>query len=526
MAFFLIEVVSWLTPWLIPINGISSLLFAALLIFWAFYASLRIMQKNVRIILWTGAFVTSFLFVLRYLRWNVFADNEIVSRFLWYLMYVPFLMVPLLSFMAALCAGKRHQKRPLRHFSWLFFVCILLIAMVLTNDLTGAIFTIVYDKGKMHYHYNPLYFVLIVWEFSFTIATFAVLMYYCKLSMCRRKWYIPLAIFFVGLAALVAYMINGGSFYFRGINLYNVQEVWAYLFVALWEAFIHIGFLPSNSGYAELFEASHLGAAIQDESGKVVYSSTSYDKETENGYENASLVRRSQPIRGGSVTWLEDHLNILAANDELSKLADETIAENELIEEENRIAAEKTAYEERNRLYDTIASSLHSSLSVLKMLLSSDGGSYKEKEKLIAAQVLGVYVKRRANLTLLADREREISSTELFLSIKESFEYMELSGTACEIREENPGLVKAEYLLLAFDYYEGVVEASSEPMCACSVVVTGNPFSLVIETELRPYVTVPDELEDRIRSAGLTIRYKEEDETVRLEVSDCHFERM
>jgi hypothetical protein len=203
----------------------------------------------------------------------------------------------------------------------------------------------------------------------------------------------------------------------------------------------------------------------------------------------------------------------MALNDEIAKIVDETVAENELIEQENAIAAEKTAYEERNRLYDAIADSLKPEITKLRKLLSEDNHYLSERESLIAATVIGAYIKRRANLAILSDKESRIMSTELVLSIRETMEYLELSGTACEVREENPSLVKPEYVLRSYEFFEAVLEASDEPMSACSVTVSGIPFSITIMTDYRPYVSVSEEVDRRMEEAGLNFTLRVVDDT-------------
>lgn len=365
--------------------------------------------------------------------------------------------------------------------------------------------------GEDHYHYSPLYYFFVVWEVVLTLIAFATLMKRCSLSMCKKKWYVPAILFFIGFTVDMIYIIIGGSPEINGTVLYTIQEVWAFLFVGMWEGCIYIGLLPTNSGYSSLFAASHTGAAILDKQGEVVYSSSDYFAADVVG--DDEKVLHAHDIRGGSVVWTEDHSKVIAANRELENLTHEMLEENELIEEENKVAEKMAIYEERNRLYDAMAHSLKPEFEGLKSLLLKETGEKDERENLTTAAVLGAYIKRRANLTLLADRQKTLNSRELTLSIRESFEYLTLTGCACEINEVSSTDISADYVQLTFDFYEAILEDSVSPLTACFVRIEAEPcYKVTIETDERE--GLKEALwQEKMLKAGLQLHCKIEDDT-------------
>ena len=72
--------------------------------------------------------------------------------------------------------------------------------------------------------------------------------------------------------------------------------------------------------------------------------------------------------------------------------------------------------------------------------------------------ILNCYVKRRSNLALLKDRRPSFSSEELYLSLKESSEYIKLYGGVSEIYADRQIDLPADVILLCFDLWQGVIE--------------------------------------------------------------------
>ncbi len=162
LAFLVIFILNILCPRVIPISYVATVGYAGLLLVWGISVSFRIMVRNLRFYLLTGAILTTSLFVMRWFRWN--SDSALASRYLWYLMYVPFLFVPLLSFFAALSTVHRDKERPVGRFIVLLPIGVILLLLVLTNDLTGIIFTVRQVGDKISHDYKPMYYILVAWE--------------------------------------------------------------------------------------------------------------------------------------------------------------------------------------------------------------------------------------------------------------------------------------------------------------------------------------------------------------------------
>ena len=177
------------------------------------------------------------------------------KKWLWYLFYVPFIALPTLSLSAASWSGKSENYRIPMIIKIGWGIAGLLMAGILTNDLhhTALIFTFRAD-GSLQADYNWLYYVIFIWDFSITLSSYILLIIRCRLSQCRKNWYIPVIPSSVAFVLIILYYTVGGAPTVFGIKLYNIQEVYLLLFIGLWEECISIGLISSNTGYSRLFE--------------------------------------------------------------------------------------------------------------------------------------------------------------------------------------------------------------------------------------------------------------------------------
>lgn len=399
-------------------TGLSSVMYCFFVIAWGASVFLRIIHKRIRRDVIAISFFLFGLFIIRICRYFLFVHSLTIDRYLWYLYYIPYIAMPMLTLDAAFCVGKSERTKMPAAVKVLWTAAILLMLGVLTNDIHHFLLRF----GDMNDYsgtvsYNWLYILVVTWVFAATAGAFVMLMKRCRLSQSRKYWYIPVIISLVGAALIVVYYAIGGSPQISSIKLYQIQEVYVLLFVGLWECCIKIGLVPSNTGYSELFEHSHINAVLQNADGETVYRSKGYTDTADND----DFLIRKQKIKGGWVIWSEDISALNRINSEIEEATERIEEENDLIMEENRLTAEKVRYETQNRLYDNIAKHTHSQLVEIDEALN-DIDEFDLRMKFCL--LLGTYVKRCSNLMLIADNSKYIATDELALSIKESFEYM------------------------------------------------------------------------------------------------------
>ena len=448
-------VVSLISQPLTYLADASSIPYMGIILAWALTARRRIVQTNIRRLLILASSLMAFLFLLRQCRYSYFEHSPMIVRYLWYSYYIPLTAVPLSAYLTALCVGKPGADRPLRRAKYLWVFEALLCVAILTNDLHQWAFHII-DRTSGIYTYGWLYYAVVAWSVLFTLAAFMELLKRSRVSAVRSLWYIPVIPSVLAAALLIVYFAVGGSPMVHGFKLYNFQEIFCFLYVVLFEACIQIGLIPSNSGYDELFLFSHINAAIGDSAGEMVYQSRNYTPDVE----DENIRSRSKAISGGEIVWIEDMTAIKRLNDDLQEAVETIAAENTLLEKENEGKQRTARIETRSRLYDEIALSVRPQLERLDALLeNAERGGKIDREKLALASVLGAYIKRHSNLVLNADLSSAMSSNDLYFAIKETAEYLELTGLRCALRAQGEKNLSSALVILTYECFEAVIEA-------------------------------------------------------------------
>ena len=483
----------------------TELFISGLLCFtWGQYIRGQIIHPRIRRNLLGISYALTALFVARMCKYMFFAYSGTAVRYFWYLYYIPFCIVPLMTYQTALCIGTEEHEHLPKHVHILRVCALLLSIFFMLNDKHRALLIIEPDGS---YRHGWCYVLLVIWSLVLGYGTFAVMLYRCRLSKCRAKWYIPVLLSGIGALLLAWYVISGGTPSFHGVRLFNVQSAFSLIFIGCWHGCSIIGLLQTNTGYRELFRLSHINAELKDSTGAVRYASeASFDRAS-----NAYLLVRGKPILGGSMTWTEDVSAIRRLNLRLEDMNERIEEENELIEEENAVTAERTRYETQNRLYDAIALHTHSQLAEIAATLRD---SETAAEHLPHSLLLGTYVKRCANLMLLANRSPMIPTDELLYSVRESLECLHLLGKECVLESPAPRDCDAAEIIQTYDLFEALMEQTVTRFTICSVIISASPELLLdIRMDAEPDAAA---LVPYLQDSALRLTVTEEDGAYRI----------
>lgn len=301
--------------------------------------------------------------------------------------------------------------------------------------------------------------------------------------------------------------------------------------IAFWESCIQIGLVPCNSDYETIFDLSSIRAEIADEEHRPVLRSAkplNLTKEQMILAEKDAVMLdedhrvQGHPIRGGAVYWVDNISGIRAIHAALRETGERLSEEGTLIRAESRISEQKARAEVENRLYDSMNEQVRPQLIRIGELLSNEGQTEESfKRNLRECMVLCAYIKRRSNLMLIADRSEEISSEELYLSIRESLEYLKLTGVMAIAEQCGSRMWRAKDLLLAYDFLEEILEEVLWHVNALVVTIRNEECpGLLLELNLGGEEALRDvACSAAIRAAGGHVRLYREDETDYTEVT-------
>ena len=492
------------------LSQIPAILYCTLFIAWGLMVRRRIINVRIRKRLLLASSFMVMLFVLRVSRFNFFDEVPAASEILWYSYYIPMTVIPLLGFMAA------HNTEPVRNLhrikiaERILIACeVLIITVVMTNHFHNIVF-IIHDMENEDYSRNWGYYIVIAWMVILMVGAFVVLIRKCTFSSVRKLWYIPTFWLLAGYALLIWYVIEGGSPVVFGNKLFHLQEAFCLPVITAFESAIQIGLIPANSGYEIIFDYSGINAAIYDTKGRAILTSRNWVQDAG----DADHQIRKEKISGGYVTWVEDISAINRLNEELSEVTEELEEENEIIRQENEVRAERVSYETKNRLYNAIAKAVRPQAVRVDELLSTGEDGKVDRDNLIYAAFLSAFIKRMGNLMLISDDKDLISTEELGMAIRESMDYMKLSGITCELIEKEQKELPASFIKYGYDLFEKLMEDAWGSLHSCAVMFEDrDDFEIIIAFDSDVCSISSDWRKKELAEYGGKLRVRNEDET-------------
>lgn len=438
-------------------------------------------------------------------------------NFLWYGYYVPQIFVPLVSFMTACTVGKPEDEKLSKAWILPFVAGGVLAVGILTNNLHQLAFR--FENGGSGYSYGILFYVVTVWIYSFLLASILMLWHKCKVASIKRRVWLPFIWLPIGTVLVILLMCKSVT----GIpSLFELPEIHCFIVAAMWESCIHIGLIPCNAGYSEYFSGSSLSAQIADNNNRIVFSSKKAVAVTEEQMQQSkikpvfiseNMLLHSDAVCGGNIFWTEDLTAVNEMNKELLEIGERLCEESDLLRAENEIKEQKARIAEQNRLYDSIATLVKPQLDKIARLLESEQ-DFKRKMSLVC--VLNCYVKRRANLALLADGCKYIDARELYLSVRESAEYIKLCGVSSYVYFSGDCAALSEHVLLAFDIWQSLIEADLPALTAVMADIFTEEGSILMmltfDTAAKP--SLCREYQSKLELFGGRMDITQEDETV------------
>ncbi|MCR5148224.1 MAG: hypothetical protein K6C35_04560 [Eubacterium sp.] len=440
-------------------SGISSFLYIMIIMAWGLTVERRITNRRIRRLMYAEIFSMGFFFVIRICKYVIFYQSVIVKTF-----YSFYAGAELLIYEAALLVtlqiGRNEAEGYKKFDKLIILINAVLIILALTNNLHEMVYRFgSFDKDDYKTDYGWLYFVIIVFMGVEILTSLIIMIRKCTFSAIRKYWYMPVLPMAAGTILLVIYLVCGGAPEIYGYKIYNIHEVICGSVGIMLETGIKMGLIPSCSGYGAMFRRSHINAAIIDKDGEYKICSLNYDSIPDYKYARV----REKDISGGRIKWMENLKAIYRLNSLLSDALEIVETENTLIEKENAAKEERSRYEAQNRLYNSISRDLEPEFHFIDEEISREYASEAEFRKhLSKCLIIGAYIKRRANLTLISAENDRIHIEELILSINECLSYIRFYGIKCRLNTSVSGAedirIPAEMVLKCFDLMEEAVE--------------------------------------------------------------------
>lgn len=466
---------------------LRSFIYVGLFMLWGYSLRKRIIQTQARRYLMAIASLIVFWFLVRTVKYHFVSEAVLPTfvRYLWYLFYLPMLMIPLLAIFVSLSIGKPEDYRLPRRTVLYYIPVLAAILLVLTNDLHQFVFTFPETDPvwrSSNNGYGAGYFLVIAILIFCGLEMLWVLWRKCRLPGRKRRVYPPC----IPIALLLLYM----AFYYMQVEWLrivcgDVTAMTCLLYMITLELCIRCGLIQANIHYEDLFaSASRLSAQITDNQYRVCYSSRDAEvipEEKMREAESAPVMLpggkllHNMPIRGGHALWTEDISELLSLREKLEETKEELKDRNDLLQYEYQREREHKIVEEQNRLYDMLQRKTQIQLDKIGRLVSmyqnSDSGEAK-KQILPKIVVLGSFIKRRKDFVLSIDSTPTIPESKLTGALGESFRALALMNVGgAYLVHTGEEYLPGEVLTLAYDFFEDVVETLLDSLKSINVRV-------------------------------------------------------
>lgn len=467
----------------------------AMLAIWNVSIRQRVVHSHIRSYIQGIGGLMLFWIFIRTIKHGIFGYIDPAARFLWYCFYISIILIPLLSFLAALCIGKPENWRPERKYNLFFILAALLILGVLTNDYHQLAFSFepnFVDWGSS-YSYQILYFLVAFWVTGFSLATIGLFFKNSYIPHTRKRVWIPLGVIGLGIIYSILYAIDNSKTSFGFIEMTAMLCV---LGAALWESSIQTGLIPSNSKHGAFFDTSPLAAQIIDSQGHIHYCSQLAEPvspELWAALKKAPSLQTSPyteynafPIPGGHVIWQKDISKLAQIIGELRDTGSQLQDGVELLKDEIKAKSRRIHIDEQNRLYDLTLQQTMPQLEKIKSHLHTAlQGDEGEKRRLLQEiNILAAYIKRCSNLVLIAEGSESLPIDELTRCFRESFENLEVNGVCCTLSLQITDEINPQYALLFYKLFETVIEAVLSNLTALYLTLVNRGHYLVLSIQI------------------------------------------
>ena len=343
---------------------IRSLLHIGLITAWGFSIYQRVVQKQARHYLCGIAVLMILWLNFKVMKYYICTDVN-VSRYLWYLYYLPLVGIPLYTLFASLFIGKTEDYKLKWQVKLLYIPAILLFLMVMTNDLHKFAFSFPqHDFSPDNYQHGIGYFMVFGWFALCTFASFYVMYSGGKIKRKPRAFAPLIVALVLTVYYIITYMVENPV---TKLLAGDLSSACSLLFAAVLECCIYCGLLPTNTRYDEMFEASVGNSAqIVDEIFHVRYASASAGNLSAEQIKKAldapvalseGKLLHTAPIGGGYMVWMEDISELTNLRKELT----ETKEELEELRSEKALLLQKFEYAE-----DAGAEAFHKDIAAME----------------------------------------------------------------------------------------------------------------------------------------------------------------
>lgn len=341
-----------------------------------------------------------------------------VTEILWYLYYIPLLMIPTFYYnCSSYLINSKNKKRRIVAI----IISIILFLLVITNSLHNIVFKI---KSNINdYNHNIGYFIIVVWILCLIVVAIINLIKSSKNKGYKNIILISVTIL-IGIIYTILYIKN-----IPVIRKTNMSVIIGTLFCVGLEMMLDFKLIPNNFRYKKIFKNSNLPLEIVSQDGKTRIAtnhsinlkeniiSDIKNNKVKSIYKDNNIIKNVNVINGGYSIEEKDYSKINEYEEKLKSIQQELIEQETILQKQRKIATEIYETKLKGEIIELLDEKIEQKRNLINELIKEMKITDIDKMKNI--KLLLNYCKRMSNLVISSYNKEKYDNKRLEVIINE-----------------------------------------------------------------------------------------------------------
>ena len=341
-----------------------------------------------------------------------------VTEILWYLYYIPLLMIPTFYYNCSsyLINSKNKKRRIIA-----IIISIILFLLVITNSLHNIVFKI---KSNINdYNHNIGYFIIVAWILCLIVVAIINLIKSSKNKGYKNIILISVTIL-IGIIYTILYIKN-----IPVIRKTNMSVIIGTLFCVGLEMMLDFKLIPNNFRYKKIFKNSNLPLEIVSQDGKtrIVTNHSINLKENiindiknnkvKSIYKDNNIIKNVNVINGGYSIEEKDYSKINEYEEKLKSIQQELIEQETILQKQRKIATEIYETKLKSEIIELLDEKIEQKRNLINELIKEM--KITDIDKMQDIKLLLNYCKRMSSLVISSYNKEKYDNKRLEIIINE-----------------------------------------------------------------------------------------------------------
>lgn len=341
-----------------------------------------------------------------------------VTEILWYLYYIPLLMIPTFYYnCSSYLINSKNKKRRIVAI----IISIILFLLVITNSLHNIVFKI---KSNINdYNHNIGYFIIVAWILCLIVVAIINLIKSSKNKGYKNIILISVTIL-IGIIYTILYIKN-----IPVIRKTNMSVIIGTLFCVGLEMMLDFKLIPNNFRYKKIFKNSNLPLEIVSQDGKTRIAtnhsinlkeniiSDIKNNKVKSIYKDNNIIKNVNVINGGYSIEEKDYSKINEYEEKLKSIQQELIEQETILQKQRKIATEIYETKLKGEIIELLDEKIEQKRNLINELIKEMKITDIDKMKNI--KLLLNYCKRMSNLVISSYNKEKYDNKRLEVIINE-----------------------------------------------------------------------------------------------------------